>query len=393
MNKVFAAITVFAFCIFSLSAYAEAKKVSDMSEDEITAALNTQRDDKDALYLYRALLYAKEGNFEAAYADIASSFILNPSNGYAYSTAAYIYLLAGDHRKVVECAEKEIELLPNVPEGYGYKGMSLLFLIADSQGSVKEKALQSIQAFSRAMELDSDSTRGYYWRGRAEILMGGEEYLDLALADFRKDIQYNPQSYKGYYNAAAILVHKEKYKEAVKMLSQSLAIKPDFLDALYLRADCGLFVGTAAEVEKDCATYISLAKTGKYTRLGTNQPALCPSETYELAMIHTIRAVVYRMEHKFEESIADLSEAIRLQPEIGTLYGVRRSVYESAADQTKKASLKRKYLKLARRDDQMAKRLNAGKAKSEESILQGIKIGENLLPTLLETAGKGGMIK
>ncbi len=376
LKKLFVFATWMLVCEpFILSAQMGVENFSYKDESAITQSV----DDAD-FYLRRAIRYTKQGDLKNAVADIESSLALDQSRGIAYGTAACIYFISKNYIKVLEYAKREIELLPDNAEGYCYKGMASLALVPAPQGTVQEKASVAIQSFTRAMELDSYSTRWYYWRGRAELLMGNwdEAYLARALADFRKDIEYNPQSYKGYYNAALVLSHDKSYKEALELLAQSIALKPDFVDALYLRAYCGLYAGTAEEVKEDCTAYISLVKSEN----------LEGQEAVDLAAVYAMRAIVYRAEHRFEESIADFSEAIRLQPENGSLYGSRRSVYESAADQTKKASLKRKYLKLARRDDQMAKRLNAGKTKQMEYVVQGLKMAENFLPTLLETAEK-----
>ena len=124
-------------------------------------------------YLYRAQLYARKGQTEAALADILQALELEPRNGYAYYVQGDIRRRMKDLRGAVLAYTRAIGT--GYSEAHNNRGVILMQL-------GKYKA--AFQDFTQAIRKDEDSARAYHNRGLLRCYVKDYEgaVRDLTLA-------------------------------------------------------------------------------------------------------------------------------------------------------------------------------------------------------------------
>lgn len=82
---------------------------------------------------------------------------------------------------------------------------------------------KALQEFGKAIELDPDNYRAYFWRGRVHIKTN---HLKEATSDFQKVIDLKPDYAEAYDNLGWIHLKLEEYDRSIDYLSRSLELKP-----------------------------------------------------------------------------------------------------------------------------------------------------------------------
>ena len=114
---------------------------------------------------------------------------------------------------------------------------------------------KALQEFGKAIELDPDNYRAYFWRGRVHIKTNR---LKEATADFQKVIDLKPDYGEAYDNLGWIHLKLEEYDRSINYLSRSLELKPNDGWTHYTRGRCYYKKGNLHKALHDIKTSCSL---------------------------------------------------------------------------------------------------------------------------------------
>ena len=149
---------------------------------------------KDAIYLAysnRALIRMDEGNYIEAIKDCDKSIQINPNNSNSFTIRGDCYSKLNNKERAIANYNKAIEI--NNPVDYIYKGYYNRALIKDKFGDYKG----AINDCTISIQLNPDSAKTYSERATCFFYL---KNYDLALADFKKAIELEPQNYIYYFN-------------------------------------------------------------------------------------------------------------------------------------------------------------------------------------------------
>ena len=170
---------------------------------------------------------------------------------------------------------------------------------------------KAIEAYSHAIKLDSHHADAYGNRGLAYF---HEEKRDLAIEDFNKLIQLEPNSAKGYFYASEAYydrgtVHYSEGNDdfAIGDYTKAIELQPDYADAYFDRGVTYKGVGDYNAAIEDFSKFIELS----------------PAH----AMAYFSRGNTYFIEGKYEKAIKDYSKTIELNSDYADAYNNRGAAY------------------------------------------------------------------
>ena len=114
---------------------------------------------------------------------------------------------------------------------------------------------KALHEFDKAIEIDRNNYRAYFWRGRVYLRL---KRFEEATTDFQRVIKLKPDYADAYDNLGWLYFHLEKYDESIKYLSQSLELKPNEGWTYYTRGRCYFYKGDLQRALKDTKISCSL---------------------------------------------------------------------------------------------------------------------------------------
>jgi len=112
---------------------------------------------------YRALSFAKKGDFDHAIADFEKALTLQPQNAEIYSNRALVYHYLGENKLSMDDFNKAAEIEPE--NGYRYASRAF---IKDRQGDL----LGALDDYNKAIEIDPEDAISINNKGMVEEKMG-----------------------------------------------------------------------------------------------------------------------------------------------------------------------------------------------------------------------------
>lgn len=134
-----------------------------------------------------------------------------------------------------------------------------------------------------------------------------QKQYDLALPDFNKALQLQPDYTWAYLSRGAVYEVQHQIDQALQDYSKAIALNPRFADAYLNRGNLFKTQGRAAEAIKD------------YTRLMSINP--------DFLEAYVNRGYLYMNSGKLNEAVADFSRAIELNPDFSTAYFNRGQIF------------------------------------------------------------------
>ena len=119
---------------------------------------------------------------------------------------------------------KAIELNFDSTDTYYHRGIAYLR---------KKDYDLGIEDFSKVMELDPEYVGTYYYRGLAYLFKGN--FDDLAIENLHKAIEQDSEHANAYYYRGAAYNFKGEVELAIKDYTKTIELKPDYADAYYNR--------------------------------------------------------------------------------------------------------------------------------------------------------------
>jgi tetratricopeptide (TPR) repeat protein len=194
----------------------------------------------------------------------------------------------------------------------------------------------AIDDYNAILAIMPTSAASYCNRGAAYRSKGD---FARAIADYTTAIRYNTQFADAYNNRGEIYLRQTKYDRAMADFNEALRINPAAPDAHDNRGDLYLLLGKPEPAIADYTEIID--RTLRMAAKGNN---LHPGE--RLANVYLKRASAHLKADHAREAIADVGEAVRINPQDARAYAIRRDAY-----------LKLGQTESARVDDDLAKRL------------------------------------
>lgn len=158
------------------------------------------------------------------FSDIIKQALSQPvKEEFAWQALSYVYSAQKEYNKVVETANKAINLNPKFKEAW--------VTLAHGYNKLGE-ADKAIEACNNA--LDVDSNFGYAWNhlGVAYQLKGD---LDLGLQMLQKAVELSPKEHRIWLNLAKLYIDLKDYKIALETINISLELKPKYQDAIEVK--------------------------------------------------------------------------------------------------------------------------------------------------------------
>ena len=150
----------------------------------------------------------------------------------------------GQHLETIESYTRAIELKPNAEEAYLMRGLAY-----ERQGEHG----QAIQDLTRAIDLGLDDATAaayaYYFRGLAYHDRGD---TGLAIQDFTAAVKLKPDFAYSYFSRAGAYGSQDKHDLAIPDLTKAIKQKPDFVNAYYNR---GIAYGSRGYVDRAIEDY------------------------------------------------------------------------------------------------------------------------------------------
>ncbi|HEX3151112.1 MAG TPA: tetratricopeptide repeat protein [Gemmataceae bacterium] len=110
-------------------------------------------------------------------------------------------------------------------------------------------------AFTKAIQLDSNNPRAYAERGLAYIRLGD---LDRALADLNEAIRLDPTHARVIYNRGIVRIRKGEWDLAIADLSEAIRLDPQYARAYLARSRAYRAQGDDAKANEDRQRAIEL---------------------------------------------------------------------------------------------------------------------------------------
>lgn len=192
--------------------------------------------------------------------------------------------------------------------GYAYKAKAAEGGL--SRDEYRELYDKSFKAFTRAIELTPTLAYSYYERGWITAEIQGDKAG--AANDYEKVLQYDPNSYIGYFARAEIEYNQGKTDEAIADYTRGLDIFPDHMESLGNRGNLYLKKGEYQ---------LAIENYNRAMALRPNDP-----KTYYN------RGFAYFNMGELAKSVADYTKAIRLKADYTEAYLGRSKAYGKLKD-------------------------------------------------------------
>ncbi|MCA2896703.1 tetratricopeptide repeat-containing S1 family peptidase, partial [Microcystis sp. M039S1] len=194
-------------------------------------------------------------------------------------SAVYRYL--ENYEQALTVINQAISLVPNNPNYYNEKWAVLSELKRYDEG---------LAAINQAINL---APRAAWYYNRGNLYYYQQKY-DLALSDYDKAIELNPNYAKAYYNRGVLYYDQKKYELALADWNKAIELNPNFTDAYYNRGN--LYYN---QQKYDLA----LSDYNKAIDINPND-----------AGAYLNRGGLYSYQQKYELALADFNKAIEINP-------------------------------------------------------------------------------
>ena len=215
------------------------------------------------------------------------------SNIFSQQSVVYRYL--EEYEKALTAIDQGIQLSPNNPNYYNEKWKVLYQL--NRYDEALKAINQGIQLAPRAV-----------WYSHRGLIYNEQEKFDLALADFNKAIQLNPNLATVYYNRGLVYEQQEKFDFALSDFTKAIELEPNNILAYNSR---GLLYKKQEKFD------FALADFNQVSQLNPNN-----------ILAYNSRGVLYLIQKQFDLALADFNTAIQIDPNYAEAYKNRGLLYK-----------------------------------------------------------------
>jgi len=317
-----------------------------------------------AAFLRRGVAYAAQGNWDKAISDFTTVIKLDKNNSLAYVNRGSVYFNAtkGDMNKALADYTQAIAIDPNYMLAYAYRGLtyrqlknydyaiadftsairirpndtSLYYERAEIYYNVKKDFDRAVADITRIIQLKPRDTYAYYVRGDMYHDMI-DEYrskrdYDKAIADFTSIIAIDPKDPHAYYARGRVYYDKDDFNRAIADWAETVRLDPNYIEAYFGRglifhnnlkdydraiAEYTKAIGINKERETSYSRhYFLLFNEFKDDQVSLSRGTIHASVGFDTSLqsLYRRRGYSYINKGDYDKAIADLNQAIRLDP-------------------------------------------------------------------------------
>jgi len=244
-------------------------------------------------YSNRGIGKVRIGDLAGAIEDFSSALDRNPKFVDAYRNRGIARQLTGDFDRAIADFNQALRYDPKSAALYNARGTALFS---------KDEHDRAIVDFNSALAIDSGFVKAYVNRGLAQMY---RRRLDRAIADFNEVVRLQPNEIPGYLNRATAKIDQGNLDGAIADLSEAIRIDPTSSAGYTRRGDAWRLKGDFAKAMEDHDQAIKLERT---------------------AEAFNNRALVWKDEHYLEHALADLNEAILIDPKFFLAFANRGDI-------------------------------------------------------------------
>ncbi|MFN7218550.1 tetratricopeptide repeat protein [Microcystis sp.] len=204
----------------------------------------------------------------------------------------------------------------------------------------QQKYELALDDYNKAIELNPNHANAYNNRGN---LYKDLQKYDLALADYDKAIEINPNFAILYYNRGGLYYNQQKYELALSDINKAIELNPNYAEAYYNRGniyyDLQKYELALSDINKAIELNPNYAEAYNnrgllYTDLQKYDLALSDySKAIDinpnLAEAYVNRGVLYRLQEKYDLALSDYSKAIEINRNLAGTYYNRGVLYHN----------------------------------------------------------------
>lgn len=279
------------------------------------------------------------------------------------------YMRRADYREAISAADEAIQVEPQNAIAYWLRGGSYDELDLDTQEemahsnaeavfrfvgtprnarefvarcwaySLKEEHERAIKDCTEALQLEPKNVWAYLYRG---IVYREKKEHDKAIADLSKGIEIDPKFVMAYDNRGITYRRKKNYDLAVADYTKGLSINPKVANLLNNRAFAvlykeGIFTGYIDHLTGDIRQdpeykqYFNTNKTQSDSSVGYNSAIADLTDAIRIEpntyTMYGNRGQAYLFKNEYDLAITDLNEAIHLAPKAAWIFNARGNSY------------------------------------------------------------------
>ncbi|MFM6540948.1 MAG: tetratricopeptide repeat-containing serine protease family protein, partial [Microcystis panniformis] len=299
-----------------LAWYGKGLALFRFSEDQpaieaLQQAINTLPKGEDLKEFHSSILqqqsvvYGSLENYEQALTVINQAISLVPNNPKSYIIKSGVLYDLKRYDEGLAAITQAIEL---APRAFWYSNRGIIYYN-------QQKYKLALDDFNKAIELNPNYAEAYGNRG---LLYYNQQKYELALSDYDKAIEINPNYAMAYNNRGVLYIDLQKYELALADFSKAIEINRNFAEAY---ANRGLLYYNLQKYD------LALAHYNQAIRINPNY-----------AMAYNNRGVLYIDLQKYDLALSDYSKAIEINPNDAYAYGNRGLLY-AELKQTEKAKI------------------------------------------------------
>ncbi len=299
------------------------------------SAIKRNRNDATA-YVCRARAHLNRRNYRGALADLSRAIKLRPDDKAMYVERSRAYFVRKDFKRSLADLDKAIVLSPdvltlversnvhammkNLDGAVGDLDQALKLSPASTELHVMrgqlyfefDEFVSAEESFNRAVQLAPNNAAARKGRGAARTK---QSQLALAMADFQSALKINPRDPEVHYLLALSTLRfaietpgndGARFAEALKSAQQAIELRPDYFDAILLRANIYLVREEYAEAVESVDAAIVLDS--------------------RRAEAYSLRSRIHLDNRDFKRASADVRRAIKLDRKLAEPYCVRASI-------------------------------------------------------------------
>lgn len=168
--------------------------------------------------------YFMLGDFTRSVAELEEALKLSPKDYDIAYTLALAHLKLHELGPAKQIFDQMIAQLGDRPQ------LRIVFGRAYRETSFLPEA---IEEFKRAVALDPHFPRAHYYLGLTYLLKDGAARLDDAAAEFKVELDSNPEEFFANYYLGVVCVMQRKWDEALPLLEKATRIQPDNPDPYF----------------------------------------------------------------------------------------------------------------------------------------------------------------
>ncbi|MFN6297141.1 MAG: tetratricopeptide repeat protein [Microcystis sp.] len=253
----------------------------------------------------QSVVYRYLENYEQALTVINQAISLLPNNPNSYNEKSSVLSRLKRYDEELAAITQAINLAPRAA---WYYNRGILYYN-------QQKYKLALDDYNKAIELNPNYALAYYNRGN---LYRRQQKYKLALDDYNQAIKINPNDAEAYNNRGNLYYDQQKYELALADYNQAIKINSDFAGAYYNRGN----------LYKDLQKYdLALSDYSKAIDINPN-----------FAEAYNNRGNLYKNLQKYELALSDYNQAIRINPNFALAYANRGILY-AILGQSEKAKI------------------------------------------------------